>query len=144
MTGAREALAEVGRLPGVVQSVLTGSIKPNALEKLRAFGLDGFLDTEIGGFWSEVYPKGAMLLNARGWAAQKYRAEFTERSTVYIADSSRDVEAARIGGARSLAVASGRSPAGELRDAGADEVLDDLADSAAVAAAVDRLTRPLW
>ncbi len=142
MPGARDAVAAVGRLPGVVQTVLTGSIRPNAIEKLRAFGLEGFFDPEIGGYGSEVYPKGATLLDARGRAAHKYGTEFTERSTLYIGDSSRDMEAATIGGSRSLGVASGRSSAGELRDAGADAVLDDLADTAAVVAAVDRLTLP--
>jgi phosphoglycolate phosphatase-like HAD superfamily hydrolase len=48
-----------------------------------------------------------------------------------------------MGGARSIGVASGRSSAGELRDAGAEVVLDDLADTAAVVAAVDRLTVPI-
>jgi phosphoglycolate phosphatase-like HAD superfamily hydrolase len=143
MPGAREAVAQVGRLPGLVQTVVTGAIRPNAIEVLRAFGLDSYLDTEIGGFGSEVYPKGAMLLNARGRAAEKYHADFTEHTTVYIADSTRDVEAARIGGARAIAIASGSSSAGELRDAGADLVLDDLADAADVVAAVDRLTAPV-
>ena len=140
MPGARDAVAQVGRLPGVVQTVLTGAIRPNAIEKLRAFGLERFFDAEIGGYGSEVYPKGAMLLNARSRAGQKYGADFSERSTLYVGDSSRDMEAARIGGSRSLGVASGRSSAGELRDAGADAVLDDLADTAAVIATVDRLT----
>jgi phosphoglycolate phosphatase-like HAD superfamily hydrolase len=143
MPGALEAVTAVWRLPGLVQTVVTGSIRPNAIEVLRAFGLDRYLDTEIGGFGSEVYPKGAMLLRARGRAAEKYRAEFTEHATVYIADSTRDVEAARIGGARAIGVASGSSSAGELRDAGADVVLDDLADTAAVVAVVDRLTVPI-
>jgi phosphoglycolate phosphatase len=143
MPGARDAVAAVRRLPGLVQTVVTGAIKPNAVEVLRAFDLDRFLDTEIGGYGSGVYPKGAMLLDARGRAAEKYRADFTEHTTVYIADSIRDVEAARIGGARSIGVASGRSAAGELRDAGADLVLDDLADTEAVLAAVDRLTVPV-
>ena len=140
MPGVRDTVAEVGRLPGVVQTVLTGAIKPNAIEKLRAFGIERFFDTEIGGYGSEAYPKGAMLMNARRRAADKYGADFTERSTVYVGDSSRDMEAARMGGSRSVGVASGRSSAGELRDAGADVVLDDLADTAAVVAAVDRLT----
>ena len=140
MPGARDTVAEVGALPGVVQTVLTGAIKPNAIEKLRAFGIERFFDTEIGGYGSEAYPKGAMLMNARRRAADKYGADFTERSTVYVGDSSRDMEAARMGGSRSVGVASGRSSAGELRDAGADVVLDDLADTAAVVAAVDRLT----
>jgi len=143
MPGAHDAVAAVWRLPGLVQTVVTGSIRPNAVEVLRAFDLDRYLDTEIGGYGSEVYPKGAMLLNARGRAAEKYRGDFTEHTTVYIADSTRDVEAAGIGGARSIGVASGRSAAGELRDAGADMVLDDLADTGAVLAAVDRLTVPI-
>jgi len=140
MPGALEAVTGVWRLPGLVQTVVTGSIRPNAIEVLRAFGLERYLDTEIGGFGSGVYPKGAMLLDARGRAAEKYRADFTEQTTVYVADSTRDVEAARMGGARPIGVASGRSSAGELRDAGADVVLDDLADTGAVVAAVDRLT----
>ena len=143
MPGALEAVTGVWRLPGLVQTVLTGAIRPNAIEVLRAFDLDRHLDTEIGGYGSEVYPKGAMLLNARSRAAERYGADFTEQTTVYIADSTRDAEAARIGGARAIGVASGRSSAGELRDAGADAVLDDLADAAAVVAAVDRLTLPL-
>jgi len=143
MPGARDAVAHVWRLSGLVQTVLTGAIRPNAIEVLRAFDLARYLDTEIGGYGSEVYPKGAMLLNARRRAAEKYRADFTGPTTVYIADSTRDVEAARIGGARSIGVASGRSATGELRDAGADAVLDDLADTEAVLAAVDRLTIPV-
>jgi phosphoglycolate phosphatase len=45
LPGAHEALADVARLPGMVQTVLSGSIKPNAIEKLRAFDLERFLDT---------------------------------------------------------------------------------------------------
>lgn len=140
LPGGREAVAAVAGLPGVIQSVLTGTIRPNAVAKLRAFGLDEFFDFEIGGYGSEIYPKGAELLRSRGRAAEKYGTDIGAGSTVYIADSGRDVEAARIGGARCVAVASGRSTAGELREAGADLVLDDLADTGAVVAAVDRLT----
>ena len=140
LPGAREAVAEVASLPGVIQSVLTGTIRPNAVAKLRAFGMDGFFDFEVGGYGSEIYPKGAQLLRSRGRAAEKYGTDIGGNSTVYLADSGRDVEAARIGGARCIAVASGRSTAGELREAGADLVLDDLADTASVVRAVDLLT----
>src|SRR5208337_749620 len=44
LPGAAEALEAVAKLDGVVQSVLTGSSKPSAMLKLRAFGLDGFVD----------------------------------------------------------------------------------------------------
>ena len=129
LPGAAQALAAVADLAGVVPSVLTGSSRPNALLKLRAFGLDQYLDLSIGGFaGSEPYPMGALLRATRLRAEEKYQATFAERATVYVADSPRDVEAARTGGATSVAVASGRSSSRELRDAGADLVLDDLTD----------------
>jgi phosphoglycolate phosphatase len=140
LPGARAAVAAVAKLPGVVQSVLTGTIRPNAVAKLRAFGMDGFFDFEIGGFGSEVYPMGAQLLRSRGRTAEKYGGDIATNPAVYLGDSSRDVEAARVGGAACVAVASGRSSAGELREAGADVVLDDLADTDAVVGAIDRLT----
>jgi phosphoglycolate phosphatase-like HAD superfamily hydrolase len=140
LPGAAEAVTELAARHGVVQTVLTGGIKPNALEKLRAFGLEQFFDVEIGGYGSQVYPKGAQLMMTRSRAADKYGTRFDERSTVYIADSTRDVAAAETGGAQCLAVASGRSTVSELRKAGADVVFDDLSDTAAIVRAVDRLT----
>ena len=69
LAGAGAAVAAVGALPGAVQTVLTGTIKPNAVAKLRAFGLDQFFDTDIGGYGSDAYPKGSLLLMVRGRAA---------------------------------------------------------------------------
>jgi phosphoglycolate phosphatase len=48
LPGALEAVSEVSRLHGVVQAPLTGTIKPNAVAKLRAFGLAEFFDVEVG------------------------------------------------------------------------------------------------
>ncbi len=140
LPGAREAVTALASARNVVQTVLTGTIRPNAVEKLRAFGLDRFIDFEVGGYGSEVYPKGTLLMLARGRAADKYGMPFGENSTVYIADSPRDVEAARVGGARVIAVASGRSTTTQLRECGADRVLADLANTAAVMRAIDQLT----
>ena len=137
LPGAAESLAAVAGLTDVVQSVLTGSSRPNATLKVRAFGLDRYLDLAVGGFaGSDPYPKGALLRVARQRAEEKYRAHFAEAATVYIADAPRDVEAARIGGAKSVAVASGRASTAELRDAGADAVLPDLTDPSLVTALV--------
>jgi len=140
MPGAAEALAAVDKLDDAVQSVLTGNSKPNAMLKLRAFGLDGYLDCDIGGYCSEAYPKGTLLRVARQRAADKYGVTFGEQATVYVADSPRDVDAAKIGGARSLAVAGGRASAAELREAGPDAVLPDLTDTAGLVNLIVRLT----
>lgn len=141
LPGVREAVAAVAAMPGVVQSVLTGTIKPNAAMKLRAFDLESYFDLDIGGYGSDAYPRGSLLLMARNLAAEKYGTAVTGHSAVYVADSTRDVEAAEIGGARCIAVATGRETAAELRNAGADLVLTDLSDTGQVVSAIDRLTR---
>jgi phosphoglycolate phosphatase-like HAD superfamily hydrolase len=141
LPGALEAVRATAALPGVVQSVLTGSIRPNAAQKLRAFGLDGYFDLEIGGYGNDAYPRGSQLMDLRRQAEQKYRAQIPLSATVYVADAVRDAEAARTAGVRCVAVASGRSTVADLQAAAADAVLTDLTDTALVVAAVDRLTR---
>jgi phosphoglycolate phosphatase len=141
LPGAADAVRATAALPGVLQSVLTGTIRPNAALKLAAFGLSDCFDLDIGGFGADVYPKGSLLLNCRTQAEEKYRTRVPVDAMVYLADSGRDVDAARIAGVPCIAVASGRSTASDLTGAGADLVLADLSDTAGVAAAVDRLTR---
>jgi phosphoglycolate phosphatase len=141
LPGARAAVVAAAALPGVVQSVLTGSIKPNAVAKLRAFGLTQYFDLAIGGYGSDAYPRGSLLLMIRNRAAEKYHAPIGPQATVYIADAVRDVEAAAIGGAQCIAVATGRDTVAELTEAGANLVLADLSDTQQVLAAIDRLTR---
>jgi len=141
MPGAEEALAAAAALPGVVQSVLTGAIRPTTRYKLHAFGLEPYLDLDIGGYGSDAYPRGSLLMMSRSKAGDKYGTVIGAESTVYIADTRRDVEAASLGGAQCIAVASGRDTAAELRDAGAAAVLADLAETGQVMAAIDRLTR---
>jgi phosphoglycolate phosphatase len=138
LPGARDALAAASRLPNVIQTVVTGSIKPNAEAKLRAFGLDGYLDLAIGGFGSYVYPKGTQIMRSLAMAAEKYGVQLADGGSVYLADSVRDVAAAQVGGVRCIGIASGRSTISELRDTGADPVFTDLQDTARIVAAITR------
>jgi phosphoglycolate phosphatase-like HAD superfamily hydrolase len=140
LPGATAAVAATASMPGVLQSVLTGTIRPNAAVKLAAFGLSDYFDLDIGGFGADAYPRGSQLLRCGTRAEEKYHTRVPAGATVYLADSGRDVEAARIAGVTCIAVASGRSTISDLTAAGADLVLADLSDTAAVAAAVDRLT----
>lgn len=140
LPGAREGLAAVARLPRVVQTVLTGSIQPNAIIKLTELGLDRYLDFEVGGYGSEVYPKGALVELARTRASRKYGLPFGESATVMIADSPYDVRAAHIAHTTIIGVATGTATEAELRSAGADVVLPTLSDTAAVIRAIEHLT----
>jgi phosphoglycolate phosphatase len=141
LPGAAAAVRATAALPGAVQSVMTGTIRPNAALKLAAFGLTDAFDLDIGGYGADAYPKGSQLLSCRGQAEEKYHAPIAVSATVYLADSDRDVSAARIAGVPCIAVASGRSTVSDLTGAGADQVLTDLSDTAEVVRAVDRLTR---
>lgn len=137
LPGAREAVVAASRVPEVIQTVLTGSIRQNAIAKLEAFGLDDYFDVSIGGYGSDVYPKGTQILRSLAKATDKYRVQLSAAAgTVYVADSVRDVAAALVAGVRCVGVASGRSSVSELRDAGADRVLADLADTPRVVAAI--------
>jgi phosphoglycolate phosphatase-like HAD superfamily hydrolase len=140
LPGAKEGIDAVARLPEAVQSVLTGAIQPNAILKLTELGLDRHLDFDIGGYGSEIYPKGALVELARTRAATKYGVPFGESSTVIIADSPLDVRAAHIAHATIISVATGAATEAELRSSGADVVLPTLADTTTLVRAIQHLT----
>lgn len=134
LPGARAALTALQAVPGVVQSVLTGNIRSNAITKLSAFDLDGFIDFEIGGYGSDHDERANLVAVAQQRASAKFNATFDSTNTVVIGDTTRDVRAGRIGGAYVVAVASGADSVEELKDAGADAVLPDLRDTRTVVA----------
>jgi phosphoglycolate phosphatase len=136
LPGARETLAALSRADGVVQSLLTGNLEPNALLKLASFDLDGYLDFEVGGFGSDHHHRPSLVEVARAKAERKYGTAFDGAATVLVGDTPLDVAAGRAGGARVVAVATGPFGAGELATTGADAVLEDLADVEAALAAI--------
>jgi len=136
MPGAREVLEALDRTDGVVQSLLTGNVQPNALLKLASFELDGYLDFEVGGFGSDHHHRPSLVQVARDKAERKYRTAFDGAATVLVGDTPLDVAAGKAGGARVVAVATGPYQAGELRATEADAVLEDLGDTEAALRAI--------
>jgi phosphoglycolate phosphatase len=141
LPGAAETLAALDRADGVVQSLLTGNVQPNALLKLASFELDGYLDFDVGGFGSDHHHRPNLVEVARTKAERKYGTAFGGRATVLVGDTPLDVAAGRAGGARTVAVATGPYRADELAATGADAVLEDLRDPEAALAAILGLTR---
>lgn len=107
MRGAREAIAAVRRAGGRA-IVVTAKHEPNAKLHLSHLGIEA--DAVIGWLWAE----------AKAEALREYGA------SVYVGDHTGDVRGARTAEALSVAVATGPCAADELREAGADVVLDDL------------------
>jgi phosphoglycolate phosphatase-like HAD superfamily hydrolase len=136
LPGAHEALQRMGDQPGVLQSLLTGNIEANAWVKLGAFGLDRYLDFEVGAYGSDHRRRGELVAVALRKAREVRGLTLEPADAVLIGDTPLDVAAALEGGARAVAVASGPYGEGELREAGAHAVLADLTDVDAVVEAV--------
>jgi len=120
----------------VVQSVLTGNVRRMAEIKLSAVGLDADLDLETGAYGDSHEIRSELVHLARGKAARKYGRGFAGTATVLVGDTPLDVAAARATGARAVAVATGGTSADKLAESGADVVLPDLTDTAAVLFAI--------
>ena len=130
--GAGDSAADVR----VVQSVLTGNVRRMAEIKLSAVGLDANLDLETGAYGDSHEIRSELVHLARGNAARKYGRGFAGTATVLVGDTPLDVAAARVTGARAVAVATGGTSADKLAESGADVVLPDLTDTPAVLRAI--------
>ena len=137
LPGALESLRRLGRQPGLLQSVLTGNIAPNAALKLSSFGLDRHVDLEIGAYGSDHMMRGELVAVARRKAARKHGVEFPGKQVVLVGDTPLDIAAAREGGARAVGVATGPYDERALAEAGADAVLPDLIDTPTLLHAIE-------
>ena len=140
LPGAAEAIRALAAGPWdggpLVQSVLTGNMRVMAQVKLGALGLDRDLDLRVGAYGDAHEIRADLVPLARASATAAYGADFSGAATVLVGDTPLDVEAAQMAGARAVAVASGEFSVADLTASGADAVLPDLTDTAAVLAAI--------
>ena len=141
LSGVAESLEAVAKIPGIVQSVLTGNIRPNAEAKLRLLGDHAhLLDLDVGGYGSDDVMRPRLVGAAQRKASEKYGVTFGPASTVLVGDTERDVAAALEGGAMVVGVATGVTSEEQLREAGAHVVMSNLIDSAGFVQAIRELT----
>ncbi len=134
LPGVTAVIDELAAGGGVLQSVLTGNIAPNARLKLAAFGLDGLLDLEVGAYGSDHADRRMLVPVALARLAERRHVELAPGQVWIVGDTANDLACARAAGARCLLVATGRAPLEDLAALGPDAVLADLADTAAVVA----------
>ena len=136
--GVRETLSALDEMDGVVQSLLTGNVEPNAAVKVGAFGLERWLDFEAGAYGSDPHERRSDLVAvARERAAARY-GEPT--GAVLVGDTPLDVLAAREAGARAVAVATGFADLEALSASEPDALLQDLSDTEAAIRAITAST----
>jgi phosphoglycolate phosphatase len=139
LPGAEDALLACRAVPGVHQSVLTGNLYPLAVLKVTVFGLAEHLDLRIGAFGGDGLDRAELPAHAWHRARLHLGRRFSGTDTVIIGDTPLDVATGKRAGAHVVAVATGPVSAAELAAAGADVVLADLTDTAAV---VDTIVKP--
>ncbi len=136
LPGAAAALAALASLPGVVQSLLTGNVRPLAEAKLAPLGLTAHLDLDVGAYGNEHAVRAKLVHLARARAATAYLADFGGTATVLVGDTPLDIEAALRTGARAVGIATGQFSLAELEAALPHAALPDLTDTAGLVAAV--------
>jgi phosphoglycolate phosphatase len=136
LPGAEDALRAVAERDDVIQSVLTGNTRPAAETKLHAFGLDRYVDFDSGAYGTDDDTRANLVKIARQRAEAAHGTRFDAATTVLIGDTPNDVIAARDGGARIIAIASGSNSTDELAEAGAYTVLEDLSQTGQLLAAI--------
>jgi phosphoglycolate phosphatase-like HAD superfamily hydrolase len=132
--GVPEVLEALHARDDVVQSLLTGNIQSNAALKVSAFGLERWLDFEVGGYGSDPHERRSDLVAvARERTAVKY-GEPT--GAVLVGDTPLDVQAAHEAQARAVAVMTGFADREAVLQSRPEVLLDDLTDTAAAVAAI--------
>jgi phosphoglycolate phosphatase len=127
MPGARELLDALEEYDHLHLALLTGNYREAAEIKLQHFEIWEFF--EWGAFSDDHHDRNELVPIARA-RAETYDipVEAIDR-VIVIGDTPHDIECARVAGARSIAVATGGYSTDQLKQAGADEVLPDLADT---------------
>ncbi|MEV5203192.1 haloacid dehalogenase-like hydrolase [Streptomyces sp. NPDC053720] len=138
LPGAATALAAVAGLEGVVQTVVTGNIRPAAEIKLGVFGLDTHIRFECGGYGEDDDERAELVRIAIRRTSQFLGRSFAAEDVLLVGDTPADVAAALDNGLRVLAVSSGRSSAADLRAAGATAVVAGLEDTGPLLALLGR------
>jgi phosphoglycolate phosphatase len=130
--GAAEVLGGLAAAPGVVQTLLTGNLYANAVVKVTAYGLDKWLDLDLGAYGSDSEDRNRLVAVARRRLEQATGVLLAPPDIWVIGDTPRDLACARAAGARCLLVATGRYSYDDLAGLGADAVRPDLTDPASV------------
>jgi phosphoglycolate phosphatase len=132
MPGVTELLPRLHDAPHVTSSVLTGNIEPNGRLKVAAFGLDRWLDLEVGAYGSDDHDRNKLVPIALSKLMSTRAIRVEPRDVWIVGDTPRDLDCARAGGARCLLVGTGRFPIDELRALEPDAAFPDLRDVDAI------------
>ena len=118
----------------IVLALLTGNLARGAELKLRHYGVWHFF--EFGAFADDHHDRNQLGPFAQARARAQRGIEFPPERIFVLGDTPHDIACARAIGAQAIAVATGQFTRADLAEHAPDFLFDDLADQAAVLAAL--------
>ncbi len=129
LPGARETLEILDAHPRYRSALLTGNIEPAAHLKMQLVGLADFFQLP-GAFGDDSHDRRDLPALAAARINRQLDLQLRPAQFIVIGDTPNDIDCARHFGARSVAVATGRSfRAADLLPHNPDAVLPDLTDT---------------
>jgi phosphoglycolate phosphatase len=128
LPGVKELLARFDAEDDIIQTLLTGNIAPNALVKVGAFGLDRWLNLDIGAYGSDHADRNELVPIAMAKVEAARGVGIKPDDVWVVGDAPPDLACARAGGVRCLLVATGRPTYEELEALRPDALRRDLSD----------------
>jgi len=129
LPGVHDLLHSLRTLPELFLAVMTGNFPETARMKLETFQLIDHFSWVVGGDLDVV--RCDMARRAADQLARRH-GESARHDIIVIGDTPHDVRCAQSIGARCLAVCTGSASRDELATAGADRIIEDLTDAAAL------------
>ena len=126
MPGVRELLDDLTARDDVFVGLLTGNFEEGARIKLGHFDLWHYF--ACGAYGGDAADRNALVPFALKRARAGGLPEIAARDVIVVGDTPHDVACAEAAGAVAVAVATGAHSVEQLRETGADLVLDDLSD----------------
>jgi phosphoglycolate phosphatase len=123
LPGVEQTLERL-RDAGLLLGLTTGGTETAAQMKLERGGLNRFFT--FGGYGSDSPDRTELTRRAVERAGEVLKRPLAPQQVLVVGDTPLDIEAAHAAGARAVGVATGHYAAEQLRQAGADEVLETL------------------
>lgn len=137
--GVEHLLAELEKESGITTGLLTGNVEEGARTKLASGKLNRFFG--FGAFGSDSARRADLPPIAMSRAVERTGHRFEASDVVIIGDSIHDVRCGKPHSATSIAVATGKTSADNLRAEEPDFLFEDFTDAPAVLSAILGATR---
>ena len=124
-----EVLSELASRTNFLQGLLTGNVRAGGECKLSS--VDAWSHFAFGSFADNCFDRNELAPKALEIASQQFGKDFTSDQVFVIGDTPRDIECGQVISAQTIGVATGKYSAGDLLEAGADHVFEDLSDRGA-------------